>query len=86
METIRMLSEYYDPHTRLGLCNMVLEFVYYNKIEDIPDPSIYDIIKTVYYLTIGRVISPKTSSIYVNVFNMAMNDEEQLDTLIKCNR
>jgi hypothetical protein len=76
MDIIDRLEQYYDIDTRKGLCNMILEYVYEDKIEDMPEPSYWEIVKSMYFLTIGRITHPTTSRIYVDIFNAHMGEME----------
>ena len=82
MEVIDKLTNKYDVDTRKGLCNMILEYVYIDKIDmDKVTPSFMNVISTLWYLTVGRWSNPEIHNIYKDLFDRMWEEEERENPL-----
>ncbi len=75
MEIIDRINRKYDPDTRRGLINNIVNYI---KEED-ARISCMGLIRTMYYLSIGRLFEPEND--YVLLYRYYWEEEERLERL-----
>lgn len=82
MEVIDKLTEKYDIDTRIGICNMILDYIYIKEVDLESKISWFEIVKSCWYLSFGRYTNPEMYNVYRNAFDLVMElpeDQRYLD-------